>query len=141
MICWTDKKAEENFKNYSDQLFRLLQHVRLPLAKPQFLFDIVQAEPLIKQNRYSLWSSPVFRPFAPIFDEEGNQNWLKAKSCVMFEMAEAQRSISKIRSVQPTIFWNTANSWKQTGPNPARIDSILWSRIYCTLVHPKLTVP
>lgn len=43
-------KEKENFKNYSDQLFRLLQHVRLPLAKPQFLFDIVQAEPLIKQN-------------------------------------------------------------------------------------------
>ena len=84
--------AEENFKTYSDQLFRLLQHVRLPLAKPQFLFDIVQAEPLIKQNRYSPWSSscPVFRLFAPIFDEEGNQNWLRAKSCVMFESCGAE---------------------------------------------------
>ncbi|CAG5105325.1 Oidioi.mRNA.OKI2018_I69.chr1.g2029.t1.cds [Oikopleura dioica] len=31
-------------------LYRLLQHVRLPLAKPQFLLDVVQKEPLIKQS-------------------------------------------------------------------------------------------
>ena len=43
--------ADSNFKDHSKQLYRLLQHVRLPLAKPQFLLDVVQVEPLVKQNR------------------------------------------------------------------------------------------
>ena len=49
VIKWV--KAEEARKTSSRTLYRLLQHVRLPLAKPQFLLDVVQTEPLIKQNR------------------------------------------------------------------------------------------
>ncbi|XP_076805545.1 kelch-like protein 21 isoform X1 [Clavelina lepadiformis] len=30
---------------------RLLEHVRLPLVRPQFLLDVVQADPLIKNNK------------------------------------------------------------------------------------------
>jgi hypothetical protein len=45
-------KAESERANDGTLLYRLLQHVRLPLAKPQFLLDVVQLEPLIKRNRF-----------------------------------------------------------------------------------------
>jgi hypothetical protein len=45
-------KAESKRANDGTLLYRLLQHVRLPLAKPQFLLDVVQLEPLIKRNRF-----------------------------------------------------------------------------------------
>ena len=30
---------------------KILEHVRLPLVKPQFLLDVVQPDPLIKVNK------------------------------------------------------------------------------------------
>ena len=45
-------KAEPERANDGSLLYQLLQHVRLPLAKPQFLLDVVQLEPLIKRNRF-----------------------------------------------------------------------------------------
>ena len=50
VIKWI--KAEESRKSSSKMFHRLLQHVRLPLAKPQFLLDVVQSEPLIRLNRF-----------------------------------------------------------------------------------------
>ena len=45
-------KAESERANDGTLLYGLLQHVRLPLAKPQFLLDVVQLEPFIKRNRF-----------------------------------------------------------------------------------------
>ena len=55
VIKWI--KADEVRKKSTLTLYRLLQHVRLPLAKPQFLLDVVQIEPLIKQNRFVNFNS------------------------------------------------------------------------------------
>ena len=48
VIKWV--KTEES-RIQGKMIFRLLQHVRLPLAKPQFLLDVVQTEPLVRQCR------------------------------------------------------------------------------------------
>ena len=45
------KWVKNDLKNRSSKLHHLLEHVRLPLATPQFLLDVVELEPLIKQNR------------------------------------------------------------------------------------------
>ena len=55
-------KAESKRANDGTLLYRLLQHVRLPLAKPQFLLDVVQLEPLIKRNRFVEQSRVGTRP-------------------------------------------------------------------------------
>ena len=37
-----------------ENLPRLLEHVRLPLVKPQFLLDVVETDSIIKNNKVSL---------------------------------------------------------------------------------------
>ena len=45
------KWVKSDLESRVEQLAKLLEHVRLPLAKPQFLLDVVEIEPLIRQNR------------------------------------------------------------------------------------------
>lgn len=45
------KWVHHNLDSRKKHLPRLLENVRLPLVKPQFLLDVIEQEPLLKNNK------------------------------------------------------------------------------------------